>query len=849
MKKRIQAYIFSLVMLLTMVNVNIFADSDRVSFSAVYEDGCISLIGFAGDKYAGKPVAIALKQDNNKNIPLYFNDTAINHDGNIYFEFPYELEKAADNYYLQISVTDKIRQIVEISVSETHMSNFEYYSSDGWQELTYDAYDSLKGSNAQIRVTVPETAEGTYFCAFAIKDANNTLSSFIFATSGAENTYSATLAIPNNGVVEAYYWNSAEYSPVCAKAVLPNDCLKKLEFNENAAMISENPGKGWVRMAMSNDGTYGIPSAAVLPYVSVGYTRFNWNQLEPEENKYNWTAIDNFINAWANVGKKAAFGIACASSVNQASYLTPKWVFDAGAASTTLVRAGMQDQYVPVWNDPVYLAKLEKFTRALAKRYDGRSSIAFIDIRSYGNFGETHVADLSPSISLTAEQEKAHIDIATKYFKKTQLIIPTTNSVDQGIKTAYAVSKNVGLRADSVMGGFYAEQHNLDAAYGKVPTAFELVNSYSYLKSNNLWDDANFIRAFYTGKPSYMDLGQYGDEAHTFITDKGNLIASLSNKMGYHFVCKNAELPLYIKNGKDFTVHMQWKNSGITRVYEECYVALALLDENNNAIDKIWLDSINPQSWGAGETVDCGGKGRFLNINNSVEKIAIGLFRNKSDATPSYKIGNYNLTGNKWFVIADATVSQDGVGIAQIAQPNSTSAPYDLDGFYNTNMAPFTVDPGNGNVISDSGLNRSVINWFPVKNYSTVLSGYSTAAPVGTYIGKIINRSIENSGAQIDVTDLLRAKGPGTYTLSGNFKSSINSRKANLCLRINSFDVIQQAELLSDSSYKTISGNVTITQDQLNKMTHAVVVIIGDNRSYVDNTYEIYFNNVTLTKN
>ena len=111
-----------------------------------------------------------------------------------------------------------------------------------------------------------------------------------------------------------------------------------------------------------------------------------------------------------------------------------------------------------------------------------------------------------------------------------------------------------------------------------------------------------------------------------------------------------------------------------------------------------------------------------------------------------------------------------------------------------------------------------------------------------------MGRSRESSGAQIDVTDLIRAKGPGTYTLSGYFYSTIGSRKANLCLRFNSVDKIQQSSYLS-SSYSQISGSVTLTQSDIDNMTHAVVLVIGDNRGDSYNTNDIYFHSVKLVKN
>ena len=153
-----------------------------------------------------------------------------------------------------------------------------------------------------------------------------------------------------------------------------------------------NPGKGWI---VYHDLQYEPNS--VLNYTNTGYRRYNWYQIEPNEGYFNWDIIDADIEAWASKGKKFAFGVANANtSLSSIPYITPKWVFDAGAdykiiKSSNNLNDSSNWQCVPVWDDPIFLQKVQNFVNAFAARYNNNPNIAFIDARSYGNYGENHV--------------------------------------------------------------------------------------------------------------------------------------------------------------------------------------------------------------------------------------------------------------------------------------------------------------------------------------------------------------------------------------------------------------------------------------------------------------------------
>ena len=75
-------------------------------------------------------------------------------------------------------------------------------------------------------------------------------------------------------------------------------------------------------------------------------------------------------------------------------YATPEWVQAAGAKGYNFTVGKGVDENGPFWepdyNDPVFLEKLDHFLGAMARRYDGNPNVAFIDVGSFGVWGEGH---------------------------------------------------------------------------------------------------------------------------------------------------------------------------------------------------------------------------------------------------------------------------------------------------------------------------------------------------------------------------------------------------------------------------------------------------------------------------
>jgi Domain of unknown function (DUF4832)/Beta-galactosidase len=414
--------------------------------------------------------------------------------------------------------------------------------------------------------------------------------------------------------------------------------------------VLSNPGQGWV--------LYGLPSeqtAKTLAYARVGYVRYNWSDIEPHEGVYNWSRIDNDLNAWTAVGKKFAFGVMNANSSTPTNkYVTPQWVFDDGAHS---IESWTYDniigvkgvQYIPVWDDPIFLRKVQDFVTALARRYDGNPEIAYIDIRSYGNWGVQDVNGLPHSVLLPKPGAQEHIQIYRSAFKHTQLIVPWGSPLYKSVYT-WATGQHIGLRRDGLM--VDSNGGELTLAARKAPIAFEFYSSYQWLKQRGFWNDSNLIKAVNVGEASYINMGGWGKDAQVFLAEKEPLIQELTNLMGFRLVLNSATIPNTITDRHASTIDFSWKNRGVAYMYQAASVAVALLNSSNHVVQKQWLLNVKPSTWQPGKTIVTSTTVTFTGVHAGTYKLAVGLFVRKTDSAPTYRIGNNGRTSNDWYVIS-----------------------------------------------------------------------------------------------------------------------------------------------------------------------------------------------------
>jgi hypothetical protein len=432
---------------------------------------------------------------------------------------------------------------------------------------------------------------------------------------------------------------------------------------EELLINPSNPGKGW-QLWGSGDHT-----AEEWLYGSLCQSDYIWADIEPSEGIYNWSRIDAEISASKAHGKTFAFGILNFSGMGDTIPEVPQWVFDAGA-KYTMNNQTCQDynpiygkqllkKKAPVWDDPVYMAKMDAMVQALANRYNGNPYIEYIQIMNFGNWGEWHLYCMDNTTDISDAKKRELIDMYAKKFTKTRLMV-AINTFEPGDPipdyAKYACDTwKVSLRREGLIRLPFS-QWGLYYCYNKTPASGEWWGGYSQMKEMGYMTLLNLDNSFSQGFLTYNNLA-YGmkDEA-IFFNEWRSHINYWTNHMGYYFRLVEATYPQNLGNGSFGNIILKFRNDGIAPIYIKAYVKLALLDANNNVLKTTTLTGIDPfnwkpLAWKANTTTT-----EVTEVHNfsfprtaNPERLAVGLFSDTTKTTPDIRLGTKGRLPNGWY--------------------------------------------------------------------------------------------------------------------------------------------------------------------------------------------------------
>ena len=360
-----------------------------------------------------------------------------------------------------------------------------------------------------------------------------------------------------------------------------------------------NPDMGWTMHFYSNiPRNYGSklePSDTLddFPGVSTVYLRVPWAYLEPEEGVFNWALLDTPAQRWIAKGKRVAFRIT--TSENWMPFATPAWVRAAGAKGVFYQFGKGPSPDATTWDpdftDPIYLEKLDRFLAAMARRYDGNPNVAFVDIGTYGLWGEghTHMSSQVPEEKSLAVLRR-HIDLHVAHFKKTLLCISDDVAGHDRPgrhfpETDYALSKGVTLRDDSIMvqppprSWYHAEM--AQEFWPRWPVILEHEH-YGSSKARNAWGDGSLLlKAVEEYHASYLSIHWWPRE---LLNENLDLVHRINRRLGYRLQLRELAWPAEVQIGKPFQVRANWANAGVAPCYPGGFMALTLKDAKDGIV-------------------------------------------------------------------------------------------------------------------------------------------------------------------------------------------------------------------------------------------------------------------------
>jgi Domain of unknown function (DUF4832) len=334
----------------------------------------------------------------------------------------------------------------------------------------------------------------------------------------------------------------------------------------------------------------------VPPYPSTwtdndSYQRWNWNDFEPTQGNYNFTLIDNEIQAAKT--RHGRFGMRimplcqdCAThTYNGAQSSIPD---DLAAVSNPLIAAppGESTPYLlPDWNSEAYLTRLQQTLNAIGARYKDEPTFAWFDVSSYGNWGEFHLwpfsetggsYDTSTQRPITDANAQRIVQMNAAAFAGKLLVI---NSEQQAAlaEAVATTSPPIGIRVDCLgADGLGGGQSPIEAVAGAL----------------DHWRTAPFITEWCqtniggSGADLFVQGAQQVSTYHVSMLSSGNFtnppaagaeataFRQANVTAGYRL--RTSSVDVQINSAGDVAVSMQWVNDNVAPTYLRWQVVFVL---------------------------------------------------------------------------------------------------------------------------------------------------------------------------------------------------------------------------------------------------------------------------------
>ena len=440
-----------------------------------------------------------------------------------------------------------------------------------------------------------------------------------------------------------------------------------------------NPHKGftvptegtWVFVPEFEYGPYGSLNNKAWDLVTYGSGYQKWNKLNPSKGVYDWTELDKLLDALAEHDMGYALRVlpyspsfVRSNDTPEEEYdWTPKFVYEEGAKKiTATVQWNGYRATVPVWDDPIYLQAAKDFAKALAQKYDGDPRIEYIDIRSFGEWGEWHASHLDGSEMPSDSVEMDMLDYYASVFKKTLLVLPSSG---MGDVYTHALSLGITKRDDGFI-SIPGRPDSLVRAYeANLPTIAENQAGYATLLTNNdiipggylKWTPQRWVDAITTAHLTYYVLDQDSDEGYKFYKENKALADSMTKVIGYNFTVERAELLTVASSVAGIadttnTLNITVKNTGVAPCFFDLYMVAEFVDSTGAAIAQLGKTVHIPKgTFKDGATREFSFSGAAQQGKTSPASIALSLYESeddfKSGKNPTVRFDNDGILGNK----------------------------------------------------------------------------------------------------------------------------------------------------------------------------------------------------------
>jgi Domain of unknown function (DUF4832) len=322
------------------------------------------------------------------------------------------------------------------------------------------------------------------------------------------------------------------------------------------------------------------------------YNRFNWSVIEPTQGNYDFSKIETEAAFAAAAGGTFGFGVRCVVSGTAQAYPSYLDAMMSGWYSNNKLC------WVPDWNDNDFLARVEALISALGAQYNNDARIGYIEIRTYGNWGEWHMSGFEtpvlPAIPITTASIQRIIDAWVNAFPDKQIIMMS----DNGVGLNYAMNKTgltypIGWRRDSWCNNrFVAIKTDDVAAWNSAKDRWKvapvIIESYS---SGGVTTSLG-LQQIIDYHVSAIGNGNFGTWS-SFTEQQQNDLLISAKTSGYRYSINRLVLPENINRGNAFTFSASWSNRGVAPIYRNWNIIYRLCNQSSDVVVWEGVSSLN----------------------------------------------------------------------------------------------------------------------------------------------------------------------------------------------------------------------------------------------------------------
>lgn len=426
---------------------------------------------------------------------------------------------------------------------------------------------------------------------------------------GALWTAPADMLLKRVSGQEAVSVPSALFIPVddARKNLSEADTVVIEPVDHGVALLNPNMGWNFPYYIDNQDGQYGggRPEDDTLdwfPGANAVYFRVGWAHLEPDEGRFNWDYTDRIAKHWIARGKQVSYCWLVFSTVGSTA-ATPKWLERSGAQGWYFPETnGIPiPQWVPNWDDAVFLEKFGKFLAAAGARYDGKPWLQFIEIGSLGTWGEGHTGvgygvPTPPIPRITPAAQKVHLDLWRKNFPRSTILVnhayeqvswasPPAGTTAKG-SVEYAGTLGYGLADWSIMVQAccpYTSGDLAESIWPQHPIGLEDEHyGFAYLDTKSWGDGSAYYDAMERYHASFLRMNWWPEE---FLNGNskdlpGNydLVTRMNRRVGYRLQIVRASWPVRVKSGSALSATLVLRNAGVAPCFGGGHAALSLVN-------------------------------------------------------------------------------------------------------------------------------------------------------------------------------------------------------------------------------------------------------------------------------